>query len=67
MEKTIFRMTLFEGSEEGPDIIISLMLEIIIWITFVLGTALNAMLIVLFLKMRGFRTLSNRYGHTVSL
>ena len=42
------------------DFIILVVLEVIICITFIAGTILNTVLVILFFRRRGFRTLSNR-------
>ena len=51
-----------DSSEDAfkSDLIILVVLEIIICITFLIGTILNTILVILFFKRRGFRTLSNR-------
>ena len=43
----------------NTDIFILVLLEVIICITFLIGIILNTILVILFFKRRGFRTLSN--------
>ena len=45
---------------ENHDLFILVVLEVIICITFIVGTILNTVLVILFFRRRGFRTLSNR-------
>lgn len=46
---------------ENHDLFILVVLEVIICITFIVGTILNTVLVILFFRRRGFRTLSNRF------
>ena len=43
------------------DFVVLVVLEVIICITFIAGTILITVLVILFFRRRGFRTLSNRY------
>jgi len=47
--------------DESPDFTLLLVLELLICITFIIGTLLNTVLVILFFRRRGFRTLSNRF------
>ena len=42
------------------DFVVLVVLEVTICITFIAGTILNTVLVILFFRRRGFRTLSNR-------
>ena len=44
----------------NTDLFILVLLEVIICITFLIGIILNTILVILFFRRRGFRTLSNR-------
>lgn len=47
--------------DTSTNFFILVVLEVIICITFIAGTILNTVLVILFFRRRGFRTLSNRF------
>ena len=62
MNLTILRIVATVNSKDDfvEGLVLLILLEIIICITFLIGTILNAILVILFIRRRGFRTLSNR-------
>ena len=62
MNLTILPIEALVISRDGfdSDLFILVLLEVIICITFLIGIILNTVLVILFFRRRGFRTLSNR-------
>ena len=62
MNLTILPIKALVISHDGfdTDLFILVLLEIIICLTFLIGIILNTVLVILFFRRRGFRTLSNR-------